>query len=40
LKFLYPLIILCLMGIGLHLLVNSIRVVFWMESGADKVIGA
>jgi NitT/TauT family transport system permease protein len=36
------LIILSLMGIGLHMLVNAIqrRVVFWMESGADKVIGA
>ena len=36
------LIILSLMGIGLHMAVNFIqrRVVFWMESGADKVIGA
>ena len=36
------LIILSLMGIGLHLLVNIIqrRVVFWMESSSDKVIGA
>jgi NitT/TauT family transport system permease protein len=36
------LIILSVMGIGLHMLVNFIqrRVVFWMESGADKVIGA
>ena len=36
------LIVLSLMGIGLHLIVNRIqrRVVFWMESGADMVIGA
>jgi NitT/TauT family transport system permease protein len=36
------LIILCVMGIGLHLLVNVIqrRVVFWMQSASDKVIGA
>jgi NitT/TauT family transport system permease protein len=36
------LIILSVMGIGLHMIVNAIqrRVVFWMESGADKVIGA
>jgi NitT/TauT family transport system permease protein len=36
------LIVLSLMGIGLHMVVNAVqkRVVFWMESGADKVIGA
>jgi NitT/TauT family transport system permease protein len=36
------LIILSVMGIGLHMLVNAIqrRVVFWMESASDKVIGA
>jgi NitT/TauT family transport system permease protein len=36
------LIILSLMGIGLHMLVNAIqrRVVFWMESASDRVIGA
>jgi NitT/TauT family transport system permease protein len=36
------LVILSLMGIGLHLLVNAVqrRVVFWMESSTDKVIGA
>ncbi|PZW44902.1 NitT/TauT family transport system permease protein [Humitalea rosea] len=36
------LIILSLMGIGLHLAVMAIqrRVVFWMDSGHDRVIGA
>jgi len=36
------LIILSMMGVGLHMLVNAIqrRVVFWMESASDKVIGA
>jgi NitT/TauT family transport system permease protein len=36
------LIILSLMGIGLHMAVNAIqrRVVFWMESATDKVMGA
>jgi NitT/TauT family transport system permease protein len=36
------LIILSLMGIGLHLLVNAIqrRVVFWIDSAHDKVMGA
>jgi NitT/TauT family transport system permease protein len=36
------LIILSLMGIGLHLLVNAIqrRVVFWIDSAGDKVMGA
>ncbi|MSQ72434.1 MAG: ABC transporter permease [Betaproteobacteria bacterium] len=36
------LIVLSMMGIGLHMIVNAVqkRVVFWMESGADKVIGA
>lgn len=36
------LIVLSVMGIGLHMLVNAIqrRVVFWMESASDRVIGA
>ena len=36
------LVVLSLMGIGLHLLVNRIqrRVVFWMEPAHDRVIGA
>lgn len=36
------LVILSAMGIGLHMLVNAIqrRVVFWMESASDRVIGA
>jgi len=36
------LIIPSLMGIGLHMAVNAIqrRVVFWMESASDRVIGA
>jgi NitT/TauT family transport system permease protein len=36
------LIILSVMGIGLHMLVNAVqrRVVFWMESASDRVIGA
>ena len=36
------LIILSLMGIGLHLLVNAIqrRVVFWIDGAHDKVMGA
>jgi NitT/TauT family transport system permease protein len=36
------LVILSVMGIGLHMLVNAIqrRVVFWMESASDRVIGA
>lgn len=36
------LVILSLMGIGLHLMVNVIqrKVVFWMESSHDRVIGA
>ena len=36
------LIILSVMGIGLHMLVNAIqrRVVFWMESASDRVMGA
>ena len=36
------LIILSVMGIGLHLLVSAIRrrVVFWMEPGPEQVIGA
>jgi len=36
------LVILSAMGIGLHMLVNAVqrRVVFWVESASDKVIGA
>ncbi len=36
------LIVLSVMGIGLHLVVNAIqrRVVFWMDSSSDKVMGA
>ena len=36
------LVVLSVMGIGLHLLVNRIqrKVVFWMESAHDRVIGA
>jgi NitT/TauT family transport system permease protein len=36
------LILLSLLGIGLHILVNRIqrRVVFWMQSSADRVMGA
>lgn len=36
------LVVLSLMGIGLHMLVNAIqrRVVFWMDSDIDRVIGA
>jgi NitT/TauT family transport system permease protein len=36
------LVILSLLGIGLHLAVTHIqrRVVFWMESAHDRVIGA
>jgi NitT/TauT family transport system permease protein len=36
------LVVLSAMGIGLHMLVNAIqrRVVFWMESASDRVIGA
>jgi len=36
------LVILSVMGIGLHMLVNAIqrRVVFWMDSASDRVIGA
>ena len=36
------LIVLSAMGIGLHMLVNAVqrRVVFWMESATDRVMGA
>jgi NitT/TauT family transport system permease protein len=36
------LVILSLLGVGLHLAVNRIqrRVVFWMDSAHDRVIGA
>ena len=36
------LIVLSAMGIGLHLAVNAVqrKVVFWMDSSSDKVIGA
>ena len=36
------LIVLSLMGIGLHMLVNLIqrRVVFWIDSSHDRVMGA
>lgn len=36
------LIVLSAMGVGLHLLVNAVqrRVVFWMDSAAERVIGA
>ena len=36
------LIVLSLLGVGLHMLVNAVqrRVVFWMESSSDRVMGA
>ena len=36
------LIVLSAMGVGLHLLVNAVqrRVVFWMDSATERVIGA
>lgn len=36
------LLILSLMGVGLHLLVNGVqrRVVFWMQATSDRVTGA